>query len=129
MISDRLLRMALWATAAANLGVAGLITATDSALARFAGVPLPAPHPAYGLLLAMFIALFGLAYAWLARQQAISRAFVAFAAIGKTSAFAVTFALWLSQLVTGRWALLLGGDLLFAILFAAWLFGSARRAP
>jgi hypothetical protein len=80
-------------------------------------------------MLALMIALFGLAYAWLARRAVVDRVLLGFAAIGKTGAFGLVLGLWIAGQADPRFALLMGGDLLFAALFAGWLLGAERRAP
>lgn len=121
MNPDRVLRVALWASVPANLGVAALLLDPGSALGQFVGLPEPAPEPFYRGLLAQFVALFGAAYAWLAMQPQISRPFIAFAAIGKFGAFILTFVLCFLDLASTRWTMLMAGDLLFAAVFAWWL--------
>ncbi len=120
---DRLIRRALWATAVFNVAGAYLFALPSSALGRFAGLPIAVPS-LYRALVAMFVLLFAGAYAWLARQPTIDRSMVAFAAIGKTSAFAVVFFLWLASAAEGRSVLALAGDLAFAGVFAWWLAGN-----
>lgn len=116
-----LLRRALWLSAAANFGVAALLLAPQSTPGQLAGLPgVPAPA-IYTVLLALFVALFGGAYAILAQQARPDRGVLALAAIGKGLAFVATLALWLAGEASGRWASLLVGDLLFAALFFAWL--------
>lgn len=78
-------------------------------------------------LLALFLALFGGAYAWLAAQPRIDRAFVAFGAIGKSLAVATTVVLWTLGLASGRWMPVMTGALAFAAVFAWWL--AVERAP
>ena len=130
---DRLMRLALWASVPANFAVALLFLCPDSALAQLAGLPQPPPHPLYGAMLALMVAAFGAAYAWLARQDVISRAFVLFATSGKSLAFAISLALWLTEQLSGRFALLMTGDLIFAAVFIGWLLNTreatAPRAP
>ena len=126
---DALLRAALWTTALANLGVALLVTAPQSALGQWAGLP-GAPVPAvYRVLLASFIALFGLCYAWLARRTVIDRPLLTLAAFGKLLAFMGVSGLWIAGDASARFALLMVGDLILAALFLAWLFGDPRRGP
>lgn len=116
-----LLRRALWLSAAANVGVAALLLAPQSAAGSLAGLPAATVPAIYSMLLALFVALFGGAYAVLARQAVPDRGVLSMAAIGKALAFVATFALWLAGEASGRWASLLVGDLLFAGLFFAWL--------
>ena len=119
MGTDLLMRRALWASAAFNAGGA-LLFAFPASLGRLAGFPAPAPH-LYTAFLAFLVALFGGAYAWLARQPRIDRPLVAFAALGKTGFFVVVFVCWLLGEVPGRGVLAATGDLGFAAVFAWWL--------
>lgn len=121
MTPTAVVRRALWASVPANLGVAALMLAPTSWLGRLVGLPDPAPHPVYRVLLALFLALFGGAYAWLALAPRIDRALVAFGAIGKTLAVVATGVVWLQGLASGRWMLLISGDLAFAAVFTWWL--------
>ncbi|WP_420467411.1 hypothetical protein [Panacagrimonas sp.] len=125
---ERLMRWALWTSVPANFAVAGLFLCPGSATGLLAGLPQPPPHPLYGSMLALMVAAFGVAYAWLARHDAISRAFVAFATAGKFLAFLIALVLWLGGELSGRFALLMSGDLLFAAVFTAWLLDSRGRA-
>lgn len=122
-----LLRAALWTTAAANLAVAGLVLEPQSAFARLAGLP-DEPVPAvFRVLLALFLVLFGATYAWLASRAVIDRPLLSLGAVGKTVAFVAVLGLWTMGLASARFMLLMVGDLLFATLFFAWLFGEGRR--
>ena len=127
MTPTEVVRRALWATVPANFAVAALMLAPTSAPGAFLQLPGPAPHAVYRVLLALFLALFGGAYVWLATQPRIDRAFVAFAAIGKTMAFASIAALWLAGQASGRLTALMSGDLAIALVFAWWLRATRLR--
>jgi hypothetical protein len=120
---DRFLRGALWVSVPFNLGAALLFVFPASPLGQLAGLPVPVP-PIYGTLLAFFVALFGVAYAWLACQPTINRPLVAFAAIGKAGVFAILALFWLFGEAPGRGVLLATGDLILAGIFAWWLRGA-----
>ena len=130
---DQLMRLALWASVPANIAVAALFLDPGSALGLGLGLPQPPPHPLYGAMLALMVAAFGIAYAWLARQDVISRAFIVFATAGKSGAFLISLVLWLTGQLSGRFALLMTGDLIFAAVFVGWLLNTraatARGAP
>lgn len=119
--STRLLRFGLGLSAAANFGVAALLLVPGSAPGQLAGLPESAPV-LYSSLLALFVALFGGVYAWLAGQVEIVRPLLALGAIGKALAFTVGLALWLAGLASSRWTALMVGDLLLAAWFALWLW-------
>lgn len=125
MISTRLLRLALWTTAAANFAVAALLLVPGSAPGRWLGLPALVPI-LYSSLLALFVALFGGMYFWLARQPQIDRPLLALGALGKAAAFLLVLALWMQGQASGALASLFVGDLLLAALFAAWLRGPVR---
>jgi hypothetical protein len=117
MDRDRLLHRALAVAAVFNLGGAVLFAFPASGLGAVAGLPPDVPV-AYRAMTALFILLFGGAYAWLAAQETIDRPFVAFGAIGKASAFLVVLLLWLAGEAAAQSVALISGDLLFAALFA-----------
>ena len=119
MDRDHVMRRALWASVVYNLG-GTLLFAFPSSLGGLAGLPMPVPR-VYTALLAVFVALFGGAYAWLARQARIDRPLVAMAALGKAGVFAVILSCWLLGEVPGRGVLAVSGDLAFAVVFAWWL--------
>ncbi|MBL6749372.1 MAG: hypothetical protein ISP90_02575 [Nevskia sp.] len=120
MKGDKLLRSALWISVPYNLFGAYLFAFPDSAAGRLAQMPAPAP-PAYRFLTALFVALFGGMYAYLARQAAIDRPMLAFGAIGKASAFATILALCLAGAVPWSDVVTASGDLALAAVFATWL--------
>jgi len=109
-----------------NLVVALIAAFPGSALGQAAGLPAPAPA-LYRLLLAWTIALFGLGYAWLARQSPIERPLVVGAILGKAGVFAIVFLLWSSAVVPGRLVFLASADAGFALLFGWWLRMDTRR--
>jgi len=119
---DRLVRGALLVSAVFNLGAA-LVFAFPSSLGWLAGLPMPVPR-AYTTLLAVFVMLFGVAYAWLARQPIIDRPLVAFSALGKASVFSAILVFWILGDLPGRAALGAVGDVVFAVIFAGWLVRS-----
>jgi len=107
-----------------NTGAALLFAFPDT-LGQIAGLPAPVPH-IYTSLLAVFVMLFGIAYAWLARQPIIDRALVGFSALGKMAVFTVILLFWILGDLPGRSALAAIGDLIFAVIFARWLVRSRR---
>lgn len=123
---DHFLRCALWASVAYNLGGGLLFAFPSSALGQLAGMPSPVP-PLYSSLLALFVLLFGGAYAWLACQPNIDRPLVALAAIGKAGVFVLLCVAWLLGEAPGRGVLVAIGDLIFASIFTWWLLGAQQR--
>jgi hypothetical protein len=118
------MRGALIASSLFNLGGA-LVFAFPDSLGQFAGLPTPVPH-VYTALLAFFVILFGVGYAWLAWQPIIQRPLVAFSAAGKTGVFAVILVFWILGDAPGRGALMSIGDLIFAAIFTWWLVVSKK---
>ncbi len=121
------MRRTLWATTVFNLGGALVFAFPSSPLGQLVGLAGPVP-PIYRASLALFVALFGGAYAWLARQPVVHRPLVAFSAVGKSGFFAVMFLLWLLGEAPGLVVLAASGDLVFAAIFAWWLLGDRRAA-
>jgi CHASE2 domain-containing sensor protein len=108
------MRPVLWIGAAFNVAVAWGLLVPDARL--------PPVDPLFHRwVLAYFVALFGAAYAWMARQPAIPRPLVALAAIGKAGVFVIALAcLRRGELAPGLFAVA-GIDLGFALYFLAWL--------
>jgi hypothetical protein len=123
---DAFIRKVLWATTFYNLA-GGLAFAFPSSVGRLVDLPLPVA-PLYNVLLALFVFLFGAAYAWLALQPTIDRPLVGFAALGKASVFVAAVVLWLLGDGPGWFVPGAAGDLIFAALFTWWLrTGSVAR--
>lgn len=113
------IRPLLWISAAFNLGGA-LLFFYPASFGALAGLPPDVPL-VYRAFVAMFVLLFGGLYAWLAVQPIVHRPMVAFAAIGKSSAFLLVLTLW--WLGEGAWqgVVAAAGDLLLAGLYVMWL--------
>jgi hypothetical protein len=124
LAEDRLMRGALWLSVPYNLGAAVLLAFPGWWPGQWAGLPAPVPL-ADSLLLAMFVALFGGAYAWLAAREVIDRPLVGLATIGKIGACTVVVALWLAGDLPARTLLTVSGDAVFAAIFSRWLLSSA----
>lgn len=120
---ESLLRRALWFAAFFNVGGACLFAFPASPLGAFVGLPPDVPA-IYRAFTAMFILLFGGAYAWLAIHRPIIRPFVAFGAIGKASAFALVLALSFLGKATPNAVAVTSGDLALAA-FLAWCLAGA----
>jgi hypothetical protein len=126
MSRENILRPALWTAAFFNLVGAFAFAFPASTMGRFAGLPPDAPA-AYRAMTALFILLFGGAYAWLALQPIINRPFVAFGAIGKIAAFLTVVLLWRGGAVPASGVLAIVGDLLLALLFI-WCLRDRRAS-
>ena len=110
MSRERILRTVLWIAAIFNVVGAALFAFPASSASQLAGLP-PTVPAVYRALTALFILLFGAAYAWLAAQPTINRPFVAFGAIGKAAAFLLIFVLWLAGEATATSVAAMSGDL------------------
>ncbi len=120
-------RATLWISAAFNTLAAYLFAFPASPLAQSAGLPAPVPA-VYTALTALFVMLFAAMYGWLAQRPQIERTWLTFGAIGKCSAFAVAFALWLAGAASDRLALVASGDLLLGGYWAWWLMQTQHTA-
>src|SRR5262245_61119837 len=88
------MRVVMYATAVMNIlgGIAFIPSA--KALRELGGLPMLA-HPLYVSTLGAFIIVFGFAYLWSGMRGTADRQFVAVAAAGKLSFFALLVRYWL----------------------------------
>jgi hypothetical protein len=121
MISQTTVRYSLWITFPFNLIAAYVFAMSASMPAQLAGLPQPV-HPLYSLLCALFIALFGFMYVWLARQPTLNQPLLFFGAAGKASVFVLAACLWLSGEVTAQIVYVAAADLALALLWFSWLY-------
>jgi len=125
-MTDRSMRYVLVLAALFNFSAAAMILFPES-IGRFAELPTNAPK-FFAWMLAMLIALFGAVYVWLAHRVTIDRPLVGVAALGKLVVFAVaTVCLALGELSAKAYVPAVG-DLIFALLFLAWLRSGAANA-
>jgi hypothetical protein len=106
-----------------NLLAAVVFAFPSSAVGQQLGLPENV-SPLYSWLVALFVALFGFAYGWLAAQPVIDRPLLGLGSIGKFGAFLAAFFLWLAAAVPGVVVLFALGDLAFAGLWFSWLLSS-----
>jgi hypothetical protein len=125
MSREHILRPALWTAAFFNLVGTFLFAFPGSRLGQFAGLPPDVPA-IYRALVALFVLLFGCAYAWLAMQPTINRPLVAFGAIGKAAAFLIVVLLWLRGAAPASSVSAIVGDLVLAVVFL-WCLRDRRR--
>lgn len=114
------MRRALFATAAMNILAAAAFIPAAETLRAVAGLPEPG-HPLYLVTVGMFVLTFGLAYLWAAVQGHAERLFIAVAAVGKLSFFGLLVGFWAVGALPARVPALGTGDLIFGMLFLAWL--------
>ncbi|MDX2032377.1 MAG: hypothetical protein SF339_17005 [Blastocatellia bacterium] len=119
-MNDRSMRVTLWASVLLNGVGASLFAFPSSGFAGFLGLPTPASR-LYSTLCALFVALFGAVYVWLARRPRIDRPLVGFAAITKAAVFMVFLIFWISGGVTTLGLAMVVPHLAVAGLFAWWL--------
>jgi hypothetical protein len=116
------MRGALFATAAMNILVAFAFAPPARAVRALAGFP-EGEHPVYLTTVGLFVMLFGVGYLWVAVSGRAERFFIALAAAGKLSFVALLAWFWTGGTLPLR-ALVAGtADLVFVVLFVAWLSG------
>ncbi|HVN43574.1 MAG TPA: hypothetical protein VMT50_12385 [Steroidobacteraceae bacterium] len=106
------------------------------------GVPMLVAYPLVASLLglegpptvwyhiaAAIVLIYGYAYACVARDPHRYRPYVVLGILGKLSFVAAIYGHWVAGSASGRCALLVTVDLLFAILFFAYLRAEAPMAP
>jgi hypothetical protein len=119
----RWLRIALLAAAAMN-ALAGIGFASGARpLLDAAGIPAP-DHAFYGLLVGLFVLLFGVGNYCAAVAERPERLFIALSGFGKIAFFALVVALYAAGMVPARAPLAASADLFFGALFVAWLLGA-----
>lgn len=126
-MTEASMRRTLWASVLLNGTGAALFAFPSSPIGTMLGLPDPTAR-LYNTLCALFVALFGGAYLWLARQPHINRPLVAFAAITKASVFAVFLIFWLRDVVTTLGLFVVFPHLVVALLFAWWLQHNRPKA-
>lgn len=118
------LRAAMLGTALMNFGAAILFLPPAGTMRALAGFPDAAPA-VYLAILAMFVALFGAGYLWVAVTGRADPLFVGLAAAGKTAFVTLLVGFAACGGVPWRAPLVAGGDLVFALLFVRWLVAAA----
>jgi hypothetical protein len=117
------MRRALFATAVMNMLAAGAFIPAAASLRAAAGFP-EGGHPLYLVTAGMFVLLFGLGYLWAAVAGRPERLFIALAAVGKLSFFGLLVWFWATGALPVRAPVLGAADLVFGLLFLAWLFSA-----
>lgn len=115
MVSDRVLRVALWLTVALN-AFGAVIFGQVAVGGASAFLPVAMPRFAAGQI-AWVIALFGLVYGWQAIAPRINCGLIAVGGLGKVGFFLLTVAYWLAGDLPGQMAANATPDLLFGLLF------------
>jgi hypothetical protein len=115
------MRNALWATGVMNVGAAFAFAPSGQALRALAG--FPDGEPLYLATSSLFVLLFGVGYLWSAAAGRADRIFITIAAVGKLSFVALVVTYWLARALPARAVLVASGDVVFGVLFLAWLAG------
>ena len=123
---EQLVRISLWITAPFNL-VAGVAFAwPGSALGEL--LTLPSDVPAfYALFSGGIVFLFGLVYMWLAMQETLVRSLLCVGACGKLIAVTIAAGLYAVGGVSGFFALVIMGDLVFVGLWFVYLTSGTAK--
>lgn len=121
MSRDVFMRRTLVAGAVFNCAAAAMVL-FPSSLGSFADFPTSAPR-LHTWILALFVALFGGAYAWLSRRPVIDRPLVVMAVLGKCGVFLVSLACLLLGDISVKTFAPGVVDLAFAVVFLWWLNG------
>ena len=120
------MRVVMFATAILNILGAVTFVPSARALRVMGGFPEVAP-PLYLTTIGAFIGIFGLAYLWSAVTGRADRQFVAVAAAGKLTFFALLVRYWWAGLLTSKAAMSGTGDLVIGSLFVVWLLSRSTR--
>ena len=123
MNSQSLVRTTLWLSFIYNVGGAYLLAFPSSYIGQILVLPQRVP-PLYAGLLSFAILMFGIIYAWLARQPDIDQHLLFVGGAGKLCIFLIIAATWLQGNVSGKFAILATGDLLFGSLWLWWLYSN-----
>lgn len=126
VILPKWMRVAMLATAAMNCLGAFAFVPSITALRNQFGFPQNV-HPLYLWIIAEFIFIFGVAYAWAGFSGRASRLFVAVGAAGKLAFFGTIAAFALSGELPFKTILNASGDLIFGLLFAFWIFQTRNQ--
>ena len=117
----RLIRTTLWLTVIYNFAAAFMLFFPASGLGQLVAIPTDVPAM-YSVLASYFVFAFGCAYLWMALQDDVIRPLLYFSAFAKAGAFMIVWILWSRDEVSGRLAVLLIGDAVFAAIWFTWLF-------
>jgi len=117
---DSWVRLSLWVTAPLNLVAAFAFAFPGSGLGQFVGLPADA-QLFFTVFSGAMVGLFGCVYLWLALQPEIVRPVLCIGACGKSLAVVTAVSLYAAGHLTGTAALRLCGDLVFVVLWFAYL--------
>ena len=118
MTTERL-RLTLWMSVVFNFGVALIALMPKTAVGQFFGLPSDL-DPVFMVMTAWFIFVFGLAYAWIARQEEINKPLLMMGIVGKTGVFVLAVILLIRGDMNVPLFLAPCTDLVFASLWFWW---------
>lgn len=90
---------------------------------------LEGPPTVWFHIAAAIVVIFGFAYWSIARDPVKFRPYVMLGIVGKLAFVAIIYGHWLAGNISGRGAVLVTGDLIFALLFIAYLRSSRSAYP
>ena len=122
---ETITRKTLWISSGFNFVAAYALAFPHHGLGVLFGLPADTPR-LYAYLFAYVVAVFGVSYAWLAKQAQISKPLLAVAAAGKIGIFVITAGLTMVGDISIRPTLLASGDLLFGAIWLSWLLQRQR---
>ncbi len=122
-----IIRISLAVAAPANISAAFLFAFPETTAESLIELPA-ASHPLYTWICASLVALFGLAYAWMAWVGRVVRPLLLLAALGKLSASAVAIALGAIGALSPGASIVIAGDIVFALLWLHYLLGVGSKA-
>jgi hypothetical protein len=125
-MTDQTLRRALWASVFYNFG-GFLLFAFPTRSGPLVGMPAPGPR-VYTTLLAMFVALFGGSYAWVASQPRIDAPDGGARRDREGERVRRRLRVLARRRRPRLVVLAIAGDLVFAVLFASWLLAAPSVA-
>jgi hypothetical protein len=122
MLSERFVRNSLWASVPLNFSAAAILLMPWLPPGRLLGLS-PNVNPIYAGIASYMIAFFGCTYIWLARAKTIDGPLLWAGALGKIGFVLLGVALWLAGVANGAVPALASVDLVFAMIWLAWLRG------
>ena len=125
-MSTKNLRTTLWLSTIFNLVAALIFVMPQTAVGQLLGLP-PSPNPIYMAMVVYFVALFGLSYGWLARQEEIVVPLLMMGVVGKLGVFILALILLISGDLSFLLFLVACIDLTFASLWLWWWRGQASN--
>lgn len=118
--TERLVRATLALACPFNLAGAYVFANPGSALGELLGLP-GSVDPVYASTCALFVALFGAVYGWLAMQRELDQPVLWLGVIGKAGFFVLVATFWMRAVVHERLVIAASADMAFAAFWFWWL--------